>query len=195
MRFVLLALSSALTACGPTGPNETAPAASPAPASSPETPPAQAPAPPVSKIRMVAGLDGEGVRLVDRETGSTRLIAFGTQAEAAHEAVARIRTEPPRQGANPDCGAGALDYSQWEDLILWFQDDAFVGWASNAPGPSTLNGIGVGMTYVQLEQSGTTIAYGETSLGKTFSAGSISGVVNDDGVVSNLWAGVSCNFD
>ncbi|RZJ02624.1 MAG: hypothetical protein EON89_14585 [Brevundimonas sp.] len=192
MRIVLLASCGALAACSPAASDKPA---SPAHAETVTTP-ASPPASPASiSARMVAGLDGEGVRLVDRETGSTRLIAFGTSAEAAHQAVAGIRSEPSRQGTNPDCGAGALDYSQWDDLILWFQDGAFVGWASNAPGPSTLNGIGVGMTHVQLEQSGTTIAYEETSLGKTFAAGSISGVVNDDGVVSNLWAGVSCNFD
>lgn len=152
-------------------------------------------APAADRERLVVSLDPEGLRIVAPETGSTRLLAFGAPAEQVHEAVSRTRPgDDGAQGANPECGAGALDYTQWSDLTLWFQDDKFVGWASNAPGPSTLNGVGVGRTRVQLMDSGSVVDVEQTTLGTEFSMGDISGLINDDGVVSAMWAGTSCNF-
>lgn len=166
-------------------------------ASAPATPPAvEAPAaPPPARTRLVVALDPEGLRIVAPETGSTRLLAFGSPAEQVHEAVSRTRPgDDGAQGTNPECGAGALDYTQWSDLTLWFQNDMFVGWATNAPGPSTLNGVGVGRTRVQLMDSGSAVDIEQTTFGTEFSMGDISGLINDDGVVGAMWAGVSCNF-
>lgn len=189
MRQIIIstALLSALAAgCGER-------AASP---SAPVAPPAQvaAPAPDLTPSRVIAALDPDGVRVVNGETGSTRLLAFGAPAAQVRDAVALTRpAQGGARGTNTECGAGALDYVRWPDLTLWFQNDAFVGWAASQPGASTLTGIGVGATRVQLERD-YAIQVEEGSLGTQFSAGDLHGVINGDGVVSSLWAGTSCNF-
>ena len=53
--------------------------------------------------------------------------------------------------------------------------------------------LGVGTPRALLESS-RMVQIQETSLGTEFQAGELFGVIGDSGLVSNLWAGVSCNF-
>lgn len=183
---IVAALAALTAACGEDAAAPSAPVAPPAQVNTPT------PAPLPSRV--VAALDPEGVRVVNGETGSTRLLAFGAPAAQMRDAVALTRSgQAGATGTNSECGAGALDYAQWPELTLWFQNDAFVGWSANQPGASTLTGIGVGATRVQLERD-YRIQTEETSLGTQFSAGDLHGVIDDGGVVSALWAGTSCNF-
>ena len=141
----------------------------------------------------VVGLDPEGLRLVDRQSGSTASLAFGQPAEQVLAVVGASRGAPAERGTNPECGAGPLDYASWDDgLTVWFQNGAFAGWATNRQGATLMTGVGVGSSRADLEGAHA-ITVEETTLGTEFSFGGVSGLL-ENGRVSNLWAGVSCNF-
>lgn len=75
-------------------------------------------------------LEGDGLRLVVRETGAARPVAFGTPFADAVAAVVRAEGDPSEDGVQPECGAGPLAFAAWPDgLTLYGQDDAFAGWA------------------------------------------------------------------
>ncbi len=155
--------------------------------------PAARPVPPAVGAPVV--LDPQGVRLLDPQTNNTRLLAFGSPSDEVHDAVAAALTgRASDHGSNPECPPGPLDYSQWEGLTLWFQNGEFVGWAANEPGPVTLTGIGVGATRVQLERDYRVEWVPDSTLGTEFTAGNMSGLIGDAGTITDLWAGVSCNF-
>lgn len=179
---VLLTTAALATACErPAAPAET-PATEAAPAKTDAT---AAPA---------FALDPEGLRIVNAETGASRLIAFGTPAAEVQQAMAAARPgQASEDGRNDECPAGAIDYRQWPDLTLSFQGGQFVGWDVDAAGPTTLTGIGIGSTQAQLEAAHTLEWFADSTLGQEFTAGNMSGLV-EDGAVSHLWAGVTCIF-
>lgn len=189
IRLAALAAVSVLTlsACGD---------ATEEPASAPPAAPAepQAPTPPTAPAApRVVSLDPEGLRLVDRQSGSTASIAFGQpSAQVVALVSSSLGSAPGQTGSNPECGAGPLEFATWDGLTLWFQNGNFAGWASNARGPTLMSGVGVGSSRADLEGAHA-ISVEETTLGTEFTFGGVSGIL-DDGRVSNLWAGVSCNF-
>lgn len=180
-----------LAACGQ--PAEE-PASAPAPVKTSVTPGAGAPpaATPAPASTRLVGLDPEGLRLIDRESGSTASLAFGQPAEQVLSVVGASRGAPKERGTNAECGAGPLDFASWDDLTLWFQNGAFAGWATDRQGPTLMTGVGVGSSRADLEGAHV-IEVRQTSLGSEFSLGAISGILENDRV-ANLWAGVSCNF-
>lgn len=153
-------------------------------------PPAVSPAPASTRV---VGLDPEGLRLIDRNSGSTASLPFGQPAEQVLAMVAASRGAPAERGTNAECGAGPLDFASWEDgLTLWFQNGTFAGWATNRQGATLMTGVGVGSSRADLE-SAHVITVEESTLGTEFTFGGISGLLENDRV-SNLWAGASCNF-
>lgn len=181
-------------------PNAAAPnAQTNATAVDPPAPPAPA-APGIAEQGPALAIEGEGLRLFDRETGSARPIPFGT-AQAQTLAALAFRG-PPGTGTNSECGAGPLDYANWPDgLSLLFQDGKFAGWSVDARSGgaiTTANGVGTGMTRAALEGSfGIPVTVSETTLGDEFTAGALRGLLDGPGQsakVTNIWAGVSCNF-
>ncbi len=193
-----LLLVAALTACAP-GSEPDAP--SPSAADGKQATPATAgtsgshtatPATPALAV------EAEGLRLFDPATGSARAISFGT-AQAQTLAALAFRG-PPGTGTNQECGAGPLAYASGPDgLQLWFQDDAFAGWALDGRTEgaiTTAAGIGPGSTRADLD-SAYTATVAQSTLGTEFSAGELFGLLNGAGQgakVTNMWAGVSCNF-
>lgn len=179
-------------------PGQTEPAAviEPSP-SAPDVPvPDSAPA--------LLALDSEGLRFVNAESGSTRLLAFESDGEQAVAAVARLRGAPGQRGTNGECGAGPLDIASWPDgFSLLLSDGRFVGWAANetragsAGRPATtMAGLGVGSTRTDLDGA-YTARITESTLGTEFEAGDLYGVLDGPGPdarVTALWAGVSCVF-
>lgn len=162
----------------------------------PATPPATE-APPAKTDAATApayALDPEGLRFVNAETGASRLIAFGTPAAEVQQAMAAARPgQAPEDGTNDECPAGAIDYRQWPDLTLSFQGGQFVGWGADTAGPTTLTGIGIGSTQAQLEGANAIEWYADSTLGREFTVGNMSGLI-EDGAISHLWAGVTCIF-
>lgn len=190
MRTILLLLATAsLAACTPDAqpaPKADAPATSPA---TPATPAATQPA---------LAVEAEGLRLFDSASGSARPIPFGTARAQTLAALAFRGT--PETGTNGECGAGPLAYASWPDgLEIWFQDDAFAGWALDdraAGAIGTAAGIGPGSTRAALD-SATAATVEQSTLGTEFAAGELFGLLDGTGQgakVTNMWAGVSCNF-
>lgn len=188
-------------ACSPVA--ETAPVAPRDNAQAPVAPAVPvAPAAPVAPEPAPAGpalaIDGEGLRLFDRDSGSARPIAFGTMRAATMAALAF--RGPAETGTQGECGAGALEFAAWKDgLKLYFQRDRFVGWAVDARGKgviSTAAGIGVGSSRADLAGA-YAATFSTTSLGSEFAAGGLFGLLDgpgDGAHISDLWAGTSCNF-
>lgn len=193
----LVVMLVALTACSndtpPDQPVETVPAAQPtAPA------PAVVENAPASKDSPALAVEAEGLRLFNKQSGSARAIAFGTSRADVLSMLAFLGK--PETGTNGECGAGALDYANWQSgLGLFFQDDKFAGWNLNERSKSevtTASGIGIGSSRTALEA-----AYAaditETTLGTEFAAGELFGLLGGKGKaakITNMWGGVSCNF-
>ncbi len=145
-------------------------------------------------------LDGEGLRFVSA-TGSTSLLAFGTPAGDAVDAVARLRGEPAERSTNAECPPGPLDAIRWDDgLTLYAREGQFAGWAVRGEPPSrtlaTMTGVGIGSARADLE-AGHVADARETTLGTEFTAGGLSGLLTGpdaDATVTALWAGTSCVF-
>ncbi|MCR2746578.1 hypothetical protein [Limnobacter parvus] len=142
-------------------------------------------------------LDGDGLRLIDSNSGGARAVEFGTNKTEFLEMLEKVTGKPAvKQGNNEDCGA---TNAVWSDgLITWFQAERFVGWSISEDQASTLrtaNGIGLGMTRTELENSGTVVQVTESSIGIEFSAGNVAGLLNSsnaDANISNMWAGQVC---
>lgn len=191
MRLSALAFMVALAACSPESPRPVTPADSAAvePADTADAP--------------ALALDAEGLRLVDRATGSTRLLAFGETDEAALvEVLAPVLGAPRDTGVNEECGAGPMGVIQWDGgLSALTADGRFVGWsvdgrADGARSLATMSGVGPGTTRAEAEQS-IVLDVSETTLGPEFSAGGLTGLLSGDGPdaeITTLWAGTSCVF-
>jgi len=164
-------------------------------ACSPAAEPEPAPAP-----RPLLNLSGDGLTLVDPDTGASRALDFGLGEAIILTAVSAARGEVRVQAENSECGAGPLEYAIFDGgLTLWFQQDRFEGWALGSDAAQDLRtaaGLGVGSTRAELEAAYVaTVA--ETSLGNEFQAGDLFGILSSpdpQGRVTALWAGVSCIF-
>ena len=189
-----LALAALLTACGqPT--EESTPAAPAAPAE-----PAKPAAPATLAPAGAVALDQEGLRLVS-DSGSTRLVAFGTPTADTVAALSTALGNPADRSTNSDCGAGPTEFVSWaNDLDALFLDGKFSGWSAGRDSggkATTMDGIGVGSTRQQLTAAFADLKVEETTLGIEFSAGAISGILDKDGPggkVETLWGGTSCVF-
>ena len=166
-------------------------------ACAPQLTPSSAPWVPAAETPALA-LDGEGLRLFNRDTGAARPIAFATP-RAQTLALLGFRG-PPATGTQAECGAGALDFAAWPDgLKLYFQRDRFVGWAVDGRGKgalATAAGIGPGSSRAALGDA-YAATFSATTLGTEFAAGALFGLLDGPGAratISDMWAGVSCNF-
>lgn len=140
-------------------------------------------------------LDGEGLRLVDATTGSTRPVAFGSDEVTVREVLeATLGAPPVERGDAVDC---ALEYVRWESgLTTWFADGNFVGWAVRDEGRTltTMAGIGLGSSRAELEGA-YAAEIAPSSLGLEFHAGGLAGLLEGDeehSQITHLWAGNSC---
>lgn len=154
-----------------------------------------APAAPVSPALVVA-LGGDGLRLVTAETGATRPLPFGTPERTVAEALERASGAAVETGANSECGEGPMSFTVFRPgLQVWFQNGRFVGWAvrRGAEGLTTIDGVGLGVSEAALRNGGTAFEYPESTLGREFFGGGLSGLI-ENGRVAALWAGQTCVF-
>lgn len=202
--FTPLLTAAALASCAPDsqpaavspseqGAGQGAIPATPAPAATAPSP-ATTPATPA----LALAVDADGLRLFDRTSGAARPIPFGTAR--AHTLAALASRGAPETGINRECGAGPLAFARWPDgLQLWFQDDAFAGWALDDSGIGTITtaaGIGPGSTRAELDDAYAATVE-QSTLGTEFAAGELFGLLDGAGQgakITNMWAGVSCNF-
>jgi hypothetical protein len=140
-------------------------------------------------------LDGEGLRIFNSNTGASRLLAFGEDAQQSMETLGRVLGEPPPASVhNEEC---QVSFSRWSNgLTTWSSHSRFTGW-SVAPGSSTLataSGVKIGSTRAELEGAYDAKMM-ESSLGTEFVAGGLAGLLDSprpDAKISNLWAGETC---
>lgn len=145
-------------------------------------------------------LDGEGLRLVDSVSGSTKALAFGTPLPIAISMLTPVVGEPNERGTNPECGAGPIEFITYADgLQIVAQRDTLFGWAVRTDGAQslrTMSGIGIGSTRAELE-SVYSSRITRSSIGVEFIAGGLQGVLEseaDEARITHMWAGVSCVF-
>jgi hypothetical protein len=141
----------------------------------------------------------DGLRLFDGTSESGRPIPFGMPMEQVITTMEGVRGKAKRS-TNPECGAGSLEFANWDDgLGLVFQDARFVGWSLDGRGGAdvkTSGNVGPGSTRRELEAAHQ-VKVDETTLGTEFMAGDIAGVLDGagpDARITNMWAGVNCIF-
>ncbi len=142
----------------------------------------------------------EGLSLVDVESGSTRHVTFGTARDTAVPMVTAALGRPKGQSVNQECGAGPLEFVDFQGgLTMLFQDARFAGWdVDGRDGGSygTANGVAIGTTLRELRAAGP-VTVEQSTLGTEFDAGGIGGLLSGPGAaakVTNLWAGTTCAF-
>jgi hypothetical protein len=152
-------------------------------------------------------LDGEGLRLVETPSGRTRLLAFGTPARVAQDALTRAWGPAAEPVEVPDCGAEPLTQIAWPNgMSVLLVDSAFAGWSASSrrpgaePSPDSvvrsMAGLRVGAERAEVERA-YTLEVQETTLGTEFEAGGIFGVFEDatpGAEVVALWAGQACIY-
>jgi hypothetical protein len=155
----------------------------------------------------VLAVSGEGLVVIDADTGSTTMIPFGRDRPSVMATVTMVLGYSPTESAgNPECGNGQATVGVWPDVVSldFDQDDAFISWVLRPDSMVTdLAGNGLGTTRQQLEST-VVISVEETSLGTEFSTGDTTGDTNGlsgllsgpevDDVITDLWAGAVCAF-
>jgi hypothetical protein len=122
---------------------------------------------------------------------SSRPVPFGTPAEVVLRVAEASTQSLPQRSRNADCGEGPLDIASYPRLNLYFQDGRFVGWAARGRGLTTMAGVGIGSRRADVE-SVIEAPVEDTSLGREFTSGGLSGLYDAKDVVRALWAGSTC---
>lgn len=146
-------------------------------------------------------LTGEGLFLVEPESGSTTLLPFGMAMATVQSTVSDLLGNPAEVSANEECPGDPFVSAIWaEGLVLNADGEAFVGWsvrpAVGSDQWTTLAGVGVGSSREDLETAYTVTVF-ESTIGTEFAAGQLAGLLSDpspDAVVTNVWAGTVCIF-
>ena len=147
-------------------------------------------------------LSGEGVLVIDQQSGKTRTIPFETDIETSQTAISGSLGEPTETAENNECGAGPMRFVTWSNgFTINVMQDQFVGWTvrqdTESEDLTTVDGVGLGSTLTDLEEN-YDVGVIESSLGTEFNASnSLFGLLDanePDGVITNLWSGVACNF-
>lgn len=151
------------------------------------------------------------LRYVDKTTGASRSIPFGTSENQLVELINRLlNLKQPKIGINSECGAGPLKMATWSNgLTVIFKENRetetweFAGWSMGsgsvkAPKMTTMANIGIGSTRTEMEDA-YNIKTEKTSLGYEFSTsgGGLHGIFSGpgkDATITNLWSGTSCVF-
>lgn len=161
------------------------------------------PAPPEEELAEIAlALSGDGVLVVDSQSGKSKNIPFETDLATSQTAISAALGDPTETGENDECGAGPMSFVTWSNgFQISAMQDQFVGWSvrEDTAGDSltTVDGVGIGSTLTDLEEN-YDVGVIESSLGAEFNASnSLFGLLSaneSDGVITNMWAGVVCNF-
>ncbi len=161
----------------------------------------EAPAEPEAPAGLFLGLSGDGIQVIDGNTGSARMIAFETGREQVQTVVTNLLGEPSTSGVNEECGAGPLGYTNWPNgFTLHFAEHSFVGWAygANADDANLTNmaGIGIGSTLADIEEV-MTVNIEDTTIGPLADVGGMYSVLTGTDAtaeITDMWAGVGCVF-
>lgn len=177
-------------------------ACTPAPSASPSTSPTPSTEQPPSPDNALAlALTGEGLFLVEPDSGSTTLLPFGMEMATVQTVITELLGNPDTVSPSPDCPGDPFIIAAWADgLMLNADGDIFVGWSVRPNLGSeqftTLAGVGVGSSREDLE-SAYTVSVFESTLGTEFAAGPLAGLLSDaspEAEITDFWAGTVCVF-
>ncbi|MBD2424883.1 hypothetical protein [Phormidium sp. FACHB-1136] len=166
------------------------------------TQPSSTPPPDASTSTDTAlALTGEGLFLVEPDSGSTTLLPFGMEMETVQAAVIRHLGRPLEISTNAECPGDPFVSALWaEGLVLNADGEEFVGWSVRPEVGSdqftTLAGIGVGSSREDLEAA-YTVTVVESTIGTEFTAGQLAGLLSDPtpaAEITDFWAGTVCIF-
>ena len=120
-------------------------------------------------------------------------LTFGMpQAQAVAAATAAFGA-PTGRDHNEECGEGPMDFVNFGDLSLSFQEGRLVGWSLSGPRPAlrTARGLAIGAPRSALGDS----AVERDTLGPEFSVDEVGGVLDEEErAIIALWAGYVCQF-
>lgn len=127
-------------------------------------------------------------------------IRFGADRGEAIRTLSSILGGAFRSNAVEDCGgSGPATAADWGPLVLFFQDDKFIGWeqrdASQRLRIGTAGGATIGARRPELEAAIGPVRIEQTSLGTEFSGNGVSGLLasdQPDAQVERLSAGSNC---
>ena len=150
----------------------------------------------------VLTLSGDGLLLLDEQSRKTQTIPFDTDIATSTAAISSVLGEPTQKTQNSECPAGAMSFITWSNgLSINIIKDRFVGWTvkrnTKSANLTTINGIGLGKTLADLKEN-YSVEVIESTLGTEFIASnSLFGLLSanePNGVITNLWSGIACNF-
>ena len=151
---------------------------------------------------MTLALSGEGVLMINNQTGNTQAIPFEMDVVTSQAIVSAVLGDPMDITQNNECGAGPMSFITWDNgFTMNVMQDQFVGWSvhdnTESANLTTVEGVGVGKTRADLDANYSVEVF-ESSLGTEFSAADqLFGLLSTnepDGTITHLWAGVACNF-
>lgn len=120
-------------------------------------------------------------------------LTFGLPQARAVE-LATVAFGAPTGREHVDCPAGPMDFVNFQDLQLNFEEGRFTGWSLQGPRPQlrTAGGLSVGAPRSALGDSEISEDEG---FGPGFSEGEVSGVLDEQGTrIAGLSAGSICQF-
>ncbi len=123
---------------------------------------------------------------------------FGQPRALVMAMMANMRGQPRRTGRDENCRLGPIDYADFGNVRLNFQQDRFVGWHAAAGGPRLVDEDGFGFGSLRDDISvydNDTIFYRYTARGTEFVSGGYHGLLSSpgrNGRVTDLWAGMIC---
>lgn len=196
MRIMIAGAALALAGCSEASP-EPATAPSPTPSAAAASVPTPTPSARPTVTLAAISLDGDGITLVDPESGGSRPIPFGT-AESDVLAAFALRGTPKRS-TNAECGAGPLAFADYpEGITLAFQEGKFAGWSTDTRSGGRITnmaGVGPGARRADIEKAMVLEMVPDSTLGAEFTTGGMSGILDGTGPnakVSDMWAGATC---
>jgi hypothetical protein len=142
-------------------------------------------------------LQSDGLGLLG-PTGSNRMQLFGeADPQVLRDALTRA-IGPGTPSDQPDCGPAVTSVSYGGFQVL-FDGGRFVGWYLADPGPDfdTVLGLGTGSTLAELRADLRPFEVTQTSIGREWSGGGLSGLLEGEGEGARaiaVWAGNVCLF-
>ena len=202
MRIVVLAGLLAMVGCADLAddpaPTESAVATEPSATEAAQSVETEAP-----PTRLQLTLTPDGLMRAPQGGEPPRLLAFGTSRATVESLAERAIGAATERSRNEECGAGAMEFTEFGALTLNFQDGEFVGWfADEGTQVPITGGFVSGITRVDLESGGSVTMIPETTLegefeyvsrsGEAF-GGFLDGTGADSRVVA-FYAGTNCFF-
>lgn len=180
---LLVALVTALAACGPSDPVPEADSGAGASEAARDL---------AAGAKIVVDANGVGAK------GAP--MRFGTARAAVDAALAKATGSAPESSSNQECGAGPMQFSQFGPLQVGYQDGKLAGWfLGQGAAVATSDGIVPGTTTLDALKATHPVQQLDTTIEGEFQYtaadyGTITGFAEPDGTITGLAAGVTCVF-